>query len=376
MDRDLVIELPLSSIGQGCMGIGGEFVSDPTLSSEHIKSIRVGIDEGLTFLDTAEVYADGLSEELVGLAVHGRRPDVFLASKFSPANNGFRQVIAAAERTLRRLNTDYLDLYQVHWPNPSVPIAETMAAMNKLVTDGKILHIGVSNFSVREMSEAAANSTVRIFSNQVEYNLHDRFCELEMLPFCQQIGAFLVAYSPLNKGKGIVDQEQRKLVEDIALNYNATAEQVQLSWLRARPGVIPIPKSSNPERIRQNAGALALSLSPADQDSVDQHCRAPVHMIAPAEVEVSTSGDGNRPVYQTLAEALQNDLMLTPSPSSLAVHLKEGDPIKPVRLRINRRSLSSQQYELVEGRLRYWAWVIAFGENHPLPALISRDSER
>lgn len=371
MAQSETIDNSLSRIGQGCWGIGGEFKKTPSTAVQHLASLQAGIDAGLTFLDTAEVYAEGFSEELVGRAIAGRRDEVFVASKFSPENSTFDRVISSAEASLRRLKTDYLDLYQIHWPNPSVPIAETMGALEKLVDEGKIRHIGVSNFTNQEFRAAQEATRHKIFSNQVEYNLYDRFIEASILPFCSENGVKVIAYSPLNKGKSVWNPQSRRVLESIAERHEVTIEQIQLSWLASRKNVIPIPKSSNIQRIKENAGALSLQLNAEDQGSIDKLCRTPVVRVAPAEVEVSASGEGNRPVYQTLQEALDNPLGLTPSPSILAEALTAGEPLKPVRLRINHKSKPSSKYELIEGRLRYWASVIAFGEDYPLPALLT-----
>ena len=149
MNSDLEIrDSSFSLIGQGCMGIGGEFEKDDTQQVEHVRALQYGIDLGLNFLDTAEIYSDGYSEELVGRAVKGNRDRVFISTKFSPENSSYKDVLKAAEGSLRRLNTDYIDLYQAHWPNPKISVAETMAAMEKLLADGKIRQIGLSNLSL------------------------------------------------------------------------------------------------------------------------------------------------------------------------------------------------------------------------------------
>ena len=188
-------------LGQGCMGIGGEFTREVNNDVDYISALRLGVDLGLTFLDTAEVYGGGHSEELIGRAIRGIRSKVFIASKFSPENSSYKNVLEAAERSLTRLKTEYLDLYQVHWPNPKIPVCETMAALEKLVQDGKILNIGVSNFSKLQMIEAQqCLVTTKIISNQVEYNLFDRFIENDIYPHCMSNNSTLIAYSPLEKG--------------------------------------------------------------------------------------------------------------------------------------------------------------------------------
>lgn len=364
----------LSRIGQGGMGIGGESTRDITLASAHIAGIRLGIESGLTLVDTAEVYADGLSEELIGEAIQSCRSEVFVASKFSPENSSYSRVIAAAERSLKRLKTEYLDLYQIHWPNPEVPISETMRALDKLVGDGKVLNIGVSNFSGREFREASQVARTKIFSNQVEYSLFDRFAEEDALPTSREHSALLFAYSPLNKGRNTFTGQAASTLRSIADRHSASIHQIQLSWLAHQPAVVPIPKSTNPERIKQNGAAIDIQLSANELEEISAFCSIPKREIAPSEISVSTGGFGNRPVYRTLSEALENRLGLAPSPSELAKFLLEGDPVKPVRVVPSYPTSRGRPFELTEGRLRYWAWIIAFGEEIPIPALINEAS--
>lgn len=360
----------LSRIGQGCMGIGGEYSRDPSLARSHTNAIKTGIRSGLTLIDTAEVYADGYSEELVGLAIKECRSEVFVASKFSANHSSYSEVISAAESTLRRLGTDYLDLYQAHWPNPSVPIAETMGALDQLVEEGKILHVGLSNFNGREFRQASQTLNADIFSNQVEFSLFDRFAEKDALSTCREYGSFLLAYSPLNKGRNVLKGKSRTVLENIASKYSATVEQVQLSWLAGKDGVIPIPKSTNPQRIVQNARAMDLVLTPDDYAEINEHCVIPEILISPSDISVQLHGDASRLGYETIPEAMENKLGLAPSPLELADFMKAGDPVKPIRVVASRMG-GPKAFELIEGRLRFWAWVIAFGEGTPISAIVN-----
>lgn len=360
-----------SKIGQGTMGVGGEFSKDPSQASLHLAALREGINAGLTLIDTAEVYAGGFSEELVGVAIQDCRSEVFVASKFSPQHSSYSQVISAAEGSLKRLGTDYLDLYQMHWPNPAIPIAETMGALDKLVEQGKILRVGVSNFNGREFRAANEVLKAPIFSNQVEYSLFDRFAEQDALMTCLETDAVLLSYSPLNKGRNVFSGKAQKILESIALNHSATVQQVQLSWLASRPAVTPIPKSTNIQRIRQNAAAIDLQLSTSELAEIEQFCVIPTLFIRPSEISVvPTEGERNS-VYCSLSEALENKLKLTPSPSELAQFLLEGDPVKPIRVARMESASGEKKYNLAEGRLRFWAFVIAFGAEHPIPALVN-----
>ena len=359
----------MSRIGQG-----GEFDPRGTNTTKQIAAIRLGLDLGLTLLDTAEVYGNGFSEEVIGQAIHNNRSKVFLASKFSPENAAFKNVIYSAEKTLLRLKTDYIDLYQVHWPNPKIPISETMAAMEQLVSDGKILNIGVSNFSKLELIEAQNSlQDCKIFSNQVEYNLFDRFIEQEILSYCQSNGINVIAYSPLFRGKVVDGEKSKKLMVELSSKYNATFSQIALSWLTSKELVYAIPKSTKEVNIRENASALNLKLDLEDIIKIHKTCASSPTLVDTEKIRVILNGDRNSDAYQTLADALENKMNLSPSPSELAKFLKIGEPTKPVRLIPNRDADSKYEYDLVEGRLRYWAWVIAFEGSRPIPSYVRYD---
>jgi len=351
----------IAAIGQGC---GGELSVGGTRDAEGVKAVRTGIDLGMTLIDTAEAYEEGHSEELVGKAVQGIRDKVFLATKFSPENNGYEGVLRSAEGSLRRLRTDYIDLYQIHWPNPIIPIGETMRALDKLVRDGKVRHVGVSNFSVSEMGAArSAVPELEVVSNQVEYNLFDRFVERSILPFCRSVGMSIIAYSPLDKGRVAND-----ILLEVGGRYGKTPAQVVLNWLTAQPGVIAIPKAGSLGHVRDNAAAADFALQPEDIERIGRaYCAQPA-LLPVDEISVSIHGEGNRKVYQTIEQALRNELNFAPSPSELAADILRGEEIKPVR--VVRSKEPTHQYDLIEGRIRYWAWVIAYRGEQPIPALV------
>jgi aryl-alcohol dehydrogenase-like predicted oxidoreductase len=355
----------ISAIGQGCMGIGGELAADSSRDAQQVDALRLGIDLGMSFIDTAEAYGSGHSEELVGKAIRGSRDRVFVATKVSPENLAYEAVVQAAERSLRRLGTDRIDLYQIHWPNPSLPIGETMRAMSRLLAEGKIRFVGVSNFSARELREAEAALGAPVVSNQVEYNLFDRFIEARILPQCAAEQRSLIAYSPLDKGRV---PSGEGLLERIARRHGRTSAQVVLNWLVRRPQVVVIPKAGSPGHLHENAQALDFELSAEEDASIADAYRGSPQLVAAGEIRVSPEGEGNRRVYRTVDEARRNELGFSPSPQQLADGLLEGEPIKPVRL-VQARS-GAYKYDLVEGRIRYWAWVLAYGVERPIPSLI------
>lgn len=219
---------------------------------EAVEVLKHGIDLGMTLIDTAEAYGDGRCEEIVSEAIRDRRDEVFIATKASLEHFAFRELLRellkSAERSLRRLNTSYIDLYQLHAPNPHISIKETMRAMEKLVTDGRVRFIGVSNFSVEQIIDAnEALSRSEIVSNQVAYSLLNRKVEGQLIPFCNREGMTMIAYSPLARGR-IPHGGSGKAwltLDEVALTYHKSRAQVALNWLIKKQNVVAIPKASS-----------------------------------------------------------------------------------------------------------------------------------
>ena len=223
--------------------------------------LRRGISLGAFLIDTAELYQ---TEDVVGLAVQPMRKDVFIATKVWSTHFRYDDVIEAAENSLKRLGTHYIDLYQLHKPNPDVPIEETMGAMDRLVEDGKVRFIGVSNFSVDQLKGAQAASKSKIVSNQVHYSLVERGIERDLLPYCQENSVTIIAYGPLAASRGIAhirSSLREGALESVARATGKSEAQVALNWCISRPSVNTIPKSDSAERIEENCGASGWRLT-------------------------------------------------------------------------------------------------------------------
>ena len=219
-----------------------------------------GVELGASHIDTAEAYG---TEGAVGQAIRGVRGQVFVATKVSPEHFHRKDLLKAADQSLKRLDIDTIDLYQLHWPSSSIPIEETMDAMESLVNAGKVRHIGVSNFSVEQLQEAqAALSKARIVSNQVEYSLTVRDIEADLLPFCQENQVTIIAYSPLAQGmEHILKKDRSGAVDRIAAATGKTAAQVALNWCIGKENVIAIPKANSVAHIEEDCGASGWRLS-------------------------------------------------------------------------------------------------------------------
>ena len=228
--------------------------------------LRRGVELGANLIDTAEMYR---TEDAVGVAIKGLRDRVFVATKVLGSNLRYDQVLQAAEKSLRLLDDDVIDLYQIHWPSHSVPIAETMRAMEDLVDRGMVRYIGVSNFSVAQMQEAqAAMSNNAIVCNQVLYNLKRRGIERDLIPYCEERGVTVIAYTPLADGSLAVRPRVRagrnwEALEGVAREAGKTPAQVALNWCLTRPPVVVIPKTNSVARTEENCGASGWRLTEA-----------------------------------------------------------------------------------------------------------------
>ncbi len=250
------------AFGQGTWNIGDRRAT----RAEEIATLRLGLDLGATLIDTAEMYGEGRSEELIAEVITGRRHEVFLVSKVYPHNASAKAVAAACERSLKRLGTDRIDLYLLHWRG-GVPFAETMAAFGALQREGKIRHYGVSNLDHADMRELwAAPGGKAIATNQLLYNLTRRGIEFDLLPWLRERHVPLMAYSPI---------EQARLLDNVGLmafarRHGMTPAQAALAWLLAKDDVIVIPKTGRRARLQENLGALDHPLNTAQLAELDR----------------------------------------------------------------------------------------------------------
>jgi diketogulonate reductase-like aldo/keto reductase len=253
-------------LGLGTWAVGGRFSPDSSRDAEFIASIQTAIELGYTHIDTAEMYAGGHTEQLVGRAVKGfKRQDVFVATKVSPNNLRYEGVLRALTGSLKRLDMDYVDLYLIHWPSKRIPLEETFKALNEAVARGQVRHLGVSNFDLDELQQAQALSDTPIITNQVPYSLSKRqYVKNGVLAYCQEADILLTAYSPLKGGVA-----KSAIVRQIAEQHASTPSQVALHWLIRQKNVITIPKSTNEGHLQENLGALDLHLSEHEIEQLD-----------------------------------------------------------------------------------------------------------
>ncbi|MBI2599787.1 aldo/keto reductase [Candidatus Daviesbacteria bacterium] len=354
----------IPSIG---LGTGTGFADiNKKRDKELIYILQKTLDLGINFIDTAEIYFEGHSEELIGKAFRKSREKVFIATKFSPEHSDYKKVLQAAEGSLRRLKTDYIDLYQIHWPNPIVPIDKTLKALEKLVNMGKVRHIGVCNFSLRQLKDIQKSSNLPIVSLQTEYNLLERSVEHELLPYCKKNNIVVIAYTPLNSGNILKEEKYIKIFSTLAKKYKKGVSQIILNFLISHPQVCAIPATTNPQHLEENSESMEFALEKKDIKILAGVFAARINYIDTAKIRVAITA--NHAVYQTINQALENKLNFFPSPLVLSEDIKKGDFLKPVKVR--RIKEQNFKYELVGGRIRYWAWVIAHHGKKPIPAII------
>lgn len=260
MKYEILHDLSVPKVGFGCWTIGGESTANLSEEERSLTALRSAIDLGYTHFDTAEYYAAGHSEELLGQSVHesGKPRDAFfITTKVSPEHLGYDDVLRSCAASLKRLKMESLDLYLIHWPARRMNLPETFRALNQLVRDGRVRHLGVSNFNLKLLQEALALSETPLLTNQVPYSLPDRrYVENGVLAYCQANDILLTAYSPIKsrffKGK--------KLAE-FARSKASTPFQIGLAWLVQQPRVITIPTSFNPQHQAENLASLELNLT-------------------------------------------------------------------------------------------------------------------
>jgi diketogulonate reductase-like aldo/keto reductase len=256
--------VPAFGLGTWHMG------EDRRRAADEAAAVKLGIELGMTLIDTAEMYGNGAAEEIVAEAAAGRRDRLFIVSKVLPYNASQNGVVEACERSLKRLKTDRIDLYLLHWRG-SHPLAETLAGFARLQRDGKIRHHGVSNFNTEDMQEwvGLANGSTggeTVAANQILYNLSRRGPEWELIPWCRERKIAIMAYTPLEQGRILGN----RVLQEVAARHGASAAQVALAWLLRQDGMIVIPKATKPEHVRDNRGAADLALDAADLAALDR----------------------------------------------------------------------------------------------------------
>jgi diketogulonate reductase-like aldo/keto reductase len=260
----------LPVLGQGTWRMG----ESARAKKSEVAALRLGIELGMTLIDTAEMYADGDAERVVGEAIAGRRDDVFVVTKFYPQNATRKRMAAACERSLERLGTDRIDLYLLHWRG-DVPLKETLAGFGDLLRAEKIRYAGVSNFDVDDLEELlrVKDGLQRIVTNEVLYNLERRGIEWDLIPWTRKRHRPVIAYSPVEEG---LLTHRHPVLSAVAERHGATPAQIALAWVIREDGVVAIPKAARTSHVRENRGAADIRLTKRDLEELDESFPPPV----------------------------------------------------------------------------------------------------
>ncbi len=259
-------ELQISAIG---LGTGGAFGNKS--DSDLVELVRSAIDLGINFFDTAESYFNGRSEVILGKALEGLKDKVIIASKFSPDHSSEAKIVKALDGTLARLKSDYIDLYQIHWPNMIVPLEETLGTLEKQVKKGKIKCIGISNFSLKRIKKSV--EILKLYplaSVQNEYNFSERSVETKILPFCRKYDVTFIAYNPLSSGFPLKNKSQAYIVSKLSKKYKKSEAQIVLNWLISKENVVAISGTTSHLHLLENAGATSFLMESSDLDLFDK----------------------------------------------------------------------------------------------------------
>lgn len=366
--------ISVPAIIQGASGMGSYSNTDPEKVKKRIEAIKYGLELGMNYLDTADLYGGGFSEEIVAKIIRGKRHEIFLATKFNPGSDVAGSIFRSIEGSLKRLQTDYVDLYQLHWPNPLLSLSEIMNALDRLVDQGKIRFIGLSNFSLAEFKEAQSFLTGnKIVSNQAEYNLLDRSVEQDLLPFCRDNSVTLIAYSALNGGRYVLGKQQKSLLAGLSERYQKSVPQIILRWLISHGPVIVTTRSGGMEHTGENALSADFVLDEEDINKINETRQAPSVQVPTNKIRIKTND--RVPVYLTMQEALDNRQDLIPSPLVLSKIILKRNQMKPIRLKLTEDIKAKYEYDIDSYDIRdnvkkYWAWIIAFGSDRKIPAMI------
>jgi diketogulonate reductase-like aldo/keto reductase len=362
--------MKIPKIGQGTGHKGENFENFQDEFPNLVDTIKIGIENGLNLIDTAEVYAGGRSELIVGAAVRGIRDQVKIATKFAPNHHRRLDVFQSLEGSLKRLESDYIDLYQIHWPNSTVSLEETLGAMWDLQDHGKILEVGLSNFSLAQLRHAisiASLESKRIYSLQIKFNLIDRFAYSQIKELCESNGINIIAYSPI---RNLLNQKNIKIdvLNKIAQSVDATPFQIALKWIISHPNVTAIPESSRIEHIIDMAKSQELLLDDAQKEELDSLYTSEV-----TEMQVRKISSRHPQRKIVWSKRCKEEILLfsndfCPSIEELSYEIGEDNFLQPILVRLIQNSFI--EYEIIEGELRYWAFILRFGADSMIPTLI------
>lgn len=366
-------ELSVYPVGQGTLfGRNHKIKLNKDLIKVKKETLEYGFDLGMNFVDTGEDYEGGLSEEILGESIKDIRHKIVIATKFKPINNSKEGINKALEGSLKRLKTDYVDLYQIQWPNPEIPIHETISALEKLVSDGKIKYFGVGNFSSDQINMALSHTkTNNLIAAQTEYDLFNREIEKGYINYAQSKNLSIIAY--LSHGKDLFNNDEKKLLEKLSNKYEVSIRSIILNWIISKKNILVLTSSMSKEHTKQNYLSGQFKMDVEDIILINNKFNRKIVKINPSNIKVLNYDefDNAHKIYTTVEEAKENKLNIKPDAEQIANEiLSSGKLLRPIELKKNPNKADKEKYILVRGRMRFWGWLIAYGKKEPLDCLI------
>ena len=377
MKFEKIGDATVSKIALGTSGSGSYSTATTSNIKSRIQLYNEAIELGINFFDTAELYGGGFAEEVLGKAILNKRKDVFIASKFNPNHSSCKSILNAVESSLKRLKTDYIDLCQMHWPNPGIDYTEVITAIDRLLKEGKIKYFGLSNYSYPELIDIKRNlGTISITAIENQYNLARKEIENDVLPFCVRNNITVLAYSPLGQGKLIDIISNNKFIEKLRYQYDITTSQLLLNWLSSKKNVIPVVRTGNADHLKENIKALDIKCQLSESEKLNGLINIEIKNIAIKNIIIENKN--GRKVYKNASEAISNKFDWIPSPNLLAERIKKYEVAEPINLiKYNNQDKETlykvDAYDFLGENKKYWGWILANGESSEIP-YISSDS--
>lgn len=362
----------ISAIALGASGTGTAQRATIESDRARIQLFRTALELGINIYDTAELYGGGYSEELLGRAFSHCRTSVFICSKFNPCNASMTGIVRAVEGSLRRLGTDYIDLYQIHWPSPFIPFSETWSALERLLDEGKIRYFGVGNCSYEEFLDYQTLSGEKVAAVELPFNITEPAAVKAFLSWCRGNGQRIFAYSPLRQGRLCRSTSHLRLLEKMMKKYGVSENQLVLAWILSHPGVVPVFQTGRLEHLQANLEALKVSLEPEEVIELERAYADPPAKIRLSKIKIGELEGRN--CYSTCAEAMENRFDWIPSPALLAERIRRGFHPPPLRLvgPDDAQLYCLDGYDFSGEMKKYWAWRIVADEDAKVPVYINK----
>ncbi len=366
----------LYPLGLGTTGTGTDRNATPNRDQYFVDLFQRAIDLGINCFDTAEIYGGGYAETLLGRAIGPMRESLFIVTKFNPENATPKRLRKALDGSLARLDCDYVDQYQMHWPNPFVPFEETWREMERLLGDGKIRSVGIGNCSMEELESYWRISNGGITAIEICFNVAEPDAEDNLISWCRERGVMVFAYSPLGQGKLIGASEagfSRTAMENLRVHHNCTIQGLLLAWVASICGCIPLVRTSSLLHLQENCSSVRLTLTPEERMLLVAAFRRKPSVVPIDSIMVVPID--SRGCYLTEIEALENRFDWVPSPAILAERIRLGSIQAPLRLRRNGTgSLLLDTYDFQGEMKKYWALRLVYGDTAEVTAFVNEES--